>query len=137
VNYEARIGEPKGLIGGVTLDGVEITGWSARPLDIDLAPALSLDHDQLAGGAVIARGEFDLADQSDLFLNTTGWGKGFAWLNDFALGRYWRRGPQQTLFVPAPVTRVGANVVTVLELEVLDTATAEFVSAARLGPEVF
>lgn len=45
--------------------------------------------------------------------------QGQLWINSFNLGRYWpRRGPQQTLFVPGSVLRVGCpNNITVLELE--------------------
>ncbi|MGW6392973.1 hypothetical protein ACWFR1_21255 [Streptomyces sp. NPDC055103] len=37
------------------------------------------------------------------------------------LGRYWSRGPQTSLYVPAPVLRPGANDVTVLELHAAAT----------------
>ena len=42
VDYGTRIGEHKGLIGGVHLDGVELTGWTARPIDLDRVPGLDL-----------------------------------------------------------------------------------------------
>lgn len=45
--------------------------------------------------------------------------QGQLWINGFNMGRYWpHRGPQQTLFVPGSVLRVGRpNNITVLELE--------------------
>lgn len=135
VNYGPRIGERKGLVGGGTLDGEPLLGWTARPLDLDRIPSLELDHDDLAVGPVIARGTFELAETSDLFLNTAEWGKGFAWVNGFALGRYWRRGPQRTLYVPRPVTRAGHNELVILELEVLDRQEAVFVARPLLGHE--
>jgi beta-galactosidase len=148
VDYGPRIGEHKGLVGEVRLDGVPVTGWTVVPLDIDRICTLPpvrpgrpepADRPEPAGqpgpGAVVARGGFDLAGSADLFLDTAGWGKGFAWVNGFALGRYWRRGPQQTLYVPAPVTRGGSNELVVLELEVLADPTARFVDGPRLGHE--
>ncbi|XP_077290508.1 ectoderm-expressed 3 [Arctopsyche grandis] len=37
----------------------------------------------------------------DTYLDVSGWGKGFVWLNDINLGRYWPgEGPQVTLYVP-------------------------------------
>ena len=42
-----------------------------------------------------------------LFLQ--GWGKGVVILNGFNLGRYWSKGPQQTLYVPAPLLQIGEN----------------------------
>ena len=79
---------------------------------------------------------FSLDAPADLFLDTRGWGKGYAWVNGFFLGRYWRRGPQRTLFVPGPVTRAGENTVTIVELEAVTDATARFLARPDLGHEV-
>ena len=68
-------------------------------------------------GPVITAGSFTLDAPADLHLDTTGWGKGVAWVNDFCLGRYWSRGAQRTLYVPSPATRAGANTVTIFETE--------------------
>lgn len=38
-------------------------------------------------------------------------------MNGHCLGRYWSRGPQESLYVPGPVLREGGNEVWVLELE--------------------
>jgi beta-galactosidase len=148
VDYGPRLGEDKGLIGEVRLDGVELTGWSAVPLDVERIPELALapaaDPSASAGpgpviagslisGPVISGASFALAEPADLFLDTAAWGKGLAWLNGFALGRYWRRGPQQTLYVPGPVTRAGRNELVVLELEAMADSRARFVDGLRLG----
>lgn len=136
VNYDVRLGEPKGLVGGTTLDGVPLTGWSATPIDVaDLAATVESAATEESGGAQIAwRGTFALAEASDLFLDTGDWGKGYAFVNGFLLGRYWRNGPQQTLYVPAPVTRAGSNSVVFVELERGAASTARFVPSLRLGP---
>ena len=83
---------------------------------------------------MVHRADFELDDASDLFLDTTGWGKGFAFVNGFALGRYWSNGPQVTLFVPAPATQPGRNELVVVELEAIADASARFVAAPQLGP---
>jgi beta-galactosidase len=36
-------------------------------------------------------------------------GKGVAYVDEFNLGRYWRLGPQKTLFVPGPVLKPGRS----------------------------
>lgn len=133
VNYGPRLGEHKGLIGPARLDGVELSGWSVRPIDLDAVPGLSLHAASAIPGPRIARARFELTSQSDLFLDTASWGKGMAWINGFALGRYWRRGPQNTLYVPAPATRAGTNELVVLELEVLTSTAVRFVDGLRLG----
>ncbi|RXZ71434.1 glycoside hydrolase family 35 protein [Agromyces albus] len=146
VDYGTRIGEEKGLIGGARLDGVPITGWSVTPLDLERVPGVataSLRGGYLpaaadapaapVAGPVLAHASFTLGAATDLFLDTSAWGKGFAWINDFALGRYWRRGPQQTLYVPGPATRDGVNELVVLELDVFTGAGASFVDRPSLG----
>jgi beta-galactosidase len=84
-------------------------------------------------GPVVLRAEIDVDEPADLFLDTGEWGKGVAWLNGFALGRYWRRGPQRTLYVPRPVVRAGANELVVLELGTMLDPAARFVPRPLLG----
>jgi beta-galactosidase len=124
VDYGPRIGEPKGLIGGVAVDGVPLARWTASPLALDpmpeaaltiLADALPTDGDVLAG-PTFATGSFDLDASEDRYLALDGFRKGVVWVNGFCLGRYWSRGPQRTLAVPGPVLRAGRNDVVVLEL---------------------
>jgi len=133
VNYGERLGEEKGLIGGIRLDGQPLIGWTATGLDVDRVAGLALDGFAVDHGPLLLDGEFDLAGPADLFLDTAAWGKGLAWVNGFALGRYWRRGPSQTLYVPGPVTRAGANRIVVLELEAMAEPAARFVDGLRLG----
>jgi len=55
-------------------------------------------------------------------------------VNGFLLGRYWRNGPQRTLYVPAPVVRVGSNEIVVIELERVTEPVVRFVPGPELGP---
>ncbi|KRB36824.1 glycoside hydrolase family 35 protein [Microbacterium sp. Root180] len=144
VNYDGHIGELKGLIGSPTIGGLPIPDWTARPVDLGAVARaaacaeLKATADGSAGGRhagpVALRGEFALEAQTDLFLDTRGWGKGFAYVNGFFLGRYWANGPQRTMYVPAPVTRVGENRIVVVELEDISTPAARFVAGPELGP---
>ncbi|MCR2783488.1 MULTISPECIES: beta-galactosidase family protein [unclassified Microbacterium] len=126
VNYDVRLGEPKGLIGTAMLGSAALTGWTATP--IDLADAAS------APELVVLEGTFTLEEPADLFLDTGGWGKGFVFVGDLLLGRYWANGPQRTLYVPAPATRAGTNRIRVIELDQVLDPTARFVAAPALGP---
>ncbi len=138
VNYGPRIGEPKGLIGPVRLGSSELTEWSACVIDLDAVPGLwdsvGLTPDAPGVGPTAWRASFDVAEPVDHFLSTVAWGKGFAWMNGFNLGRYWRRGPQETLYVPGPVLRRGRNDLVVLELDVMADPAAHFVAELSLGP---
>lgn len=53
---------------------------------------------------------------SDTFLNMSSWNKGNVFVNGFNIGRFYRVGPQQTLYLPGPLLRTGNNVIHVLEL---------------------
>ncbi|MFF8443973.1 beta-galactosidase family protein [Streptomyces californicus] len=136
VNYGQGIHDRKGLLGAVLLDGTELTGWTSRSLPLD-----GLEEVPFATGATTPvgpafhRGSFEVAEPADTFLHLDGWTKGNAWVNGFALGRYWSRGPQRSLYVPAPALRAGTNEVVVLELHAGHRArTVDFRETADLGP---
>ncbi len=123
VNYDTHIGEWKGL-GPVLLDGKPLLGWDVTPVDLDYARITDAaertgEHiraDHGVGGPVLLQGRLSVETSTDLFLSTEGWGKGVAWINGFCLGRYWSRGPQKTLYVPAPVVNAGTNIVTIFDV---------------------
>ncbi len=136
VNYGPRIGEQKGLIGPATLDGRPLRGWRIAPVALDALPAAAAQFDLGAApatGATVWQARVALTGPADLSLSTAGLGKGLVWVGQSCLGRYWRKGPQQSLFVPAPLTRAGENMVTILELETLDIDELVFLDDLRLG----
>ncbi len=136
VNYDHRLGEEKGLIGTPTLDGSPLTGWQATALDVaEIARDVAARTDAADPGPVPTAwvADFALDAAADLFLDTVSWSKGYAFVNGFFLGRYWRNGPQRTLFVPAPATNAGTNRLVVLELENLLSPRADFVEGLLLG----
>ena len=69
------------------------------------------------------RGSFTLAATADTFLDLRNWPKGTIWINGHHLGRFWNIGPQQTLYVPGPWLRRGANEVVVFSLVPPSTVT--------------
>lgn len=46
------------------------------------------------------------------------WGKGTLFVNGHNLGRYWKIGPQYSLYCPASYLKVGENRIDVIEMEV-------------------
>lgn len=82
------------------------------------------------------RSYFQVTDQPlDTYLDTTGWGKGVAYVNGYNLGRYWPVvGPQMTLYIPATFLRTGQNILEILELEYVPaTRKMRFSDKANLG----
>ncbi|MFI5803898.1 beta-galactosidase family protein [Streptomyces sp. NPDC051561] len=136
VNYGQGIHDRKGLLGEVLLDGAPLAGWTCRPLPLTgLGDLVFSDTAVPRVGPAFHRGSFELTSVADTYLHLDGWTKGNAWINGFALGRYWSRGPQRSLYVPAPVLREGANEIVVLELHSAHRArTVAFRGAADLGP---
>jgi beta-galactosidase len=135
VNYGPGIHDSKGLHGPVTLNGAELTGWRCTPLRLDHIDGLVFTRTKRPPvGPAFHRGHFEADRPADTFLALDGWTKGNAWVNGFPLGRYWSRGPQRTLYVPAPVVRPGRNEITVLELHAAAGHSVDLLDAPDLGP---
>ena len=117
VNFGPRlVDDRKGIVGKVVLAGAELSGWENYPLPMTDLSGLRFSSSNLTGPAFL-RGQFELSSLGDTFLDMRGWGKGYVWLNGRNLGRYWKIGPQQSLFVPSPWLKKGRNQVVVLDLE--------------------
>ncbi|MBQ7779741.1 MAG: beta-galactosidase [Clostridia bacterium] len=69
----------------------------------------------------------------DTFLKLDGFTKGFVTVNGFNLGRYWKIGPQKTLYVPAPILKEGVNEIIVFENDETATLDIEFTDVHDLG----
>jgi beta-galactosidase len=107
----------KGIVGKVFFQNNEVTGWQNFPL-----PLKTVGHYNPKTGVlkpntpVMKKGTFSLSSLGDTYLDMTNWGKGMVWINGHNLGRYWRTGPQQTLYVPREWLHTGKNELFVFEL---------------------
>ncbi|GGY43547.1 glycoside hydrolase family 35 protein [Pseudoduganella albidiflava] len=115
VNYGPDLQDRKGLLGWVRLGINKLYHWTMFQLPLADLSRLEFAAAATAGPA-FHRAVFDVAAPGDSFLSLPGWSKGVAWVNGFNLGRYWERGPQQALYVPAPLLRQGENELIVFEL---------------------
>ncbi|WP_068777077.1 beta-galactosidase family protein [Paenibacillus sp. FJAT-26967] len=138
VNYGPLLRDHKGITEGVRIDNQFQYGW-----DIYTLPLLSLDGleyspleewdsgtsaqpdasqeaiEGIEGAAdrpAFYRGYFEAEETADTFLRLDGWNKGAAFINGFNLGRYWKRGPQNALYLPGPLLRNGRNELVIFEL---------------------
>ncbi|MFE9066597.1 beta-galactosidase family protein [Streptomyces violaceusniger] len=133
VNYGPWLEDRKGVSGGIRIDTQYQFGWEIRPLPLTDLSALRFGAAQVAEGPAFHRAEVEIPAPADGFLALPGWTKGQVWLNGFALGRYWDRGPQRTLYAPAPVWRAGRNELVILELH-RPGERIEIHDMADLGP---
>lgn len=139
-NYGTRLGDRKGILQGVWFSPHGLTGW-----EVDLYPLEDMGdelaalvpgtdptgpvgpgdaHDLARSLPVLVSASFTADAPADTFLDLSDAGHGMAWVNGFAVGRFWNRGPQQTLYVPSPVVRAGRNEVLLLDLEAIPTRLA-------------
>ncbi len=134
VNYGPELLDRKGITEGVLLGQQYLYGWTIRCLPLRDLSRLAFRHGAPAAYPAFRRGVFSAPeDRRDTFLALPGWTKGVVWLNGTNLGRYWQRGPQRTLYVPAPWLRPGENELIVLELHGTEQDAVEFRARAELG----
>ena len=117
VNFGPEIPhERAGITKQVSLAGEVLKGWKIYPLPMDGVSGLAYKAHGCEG-ACFYRGTFKADAQADTFLDTRGLGKGVVFLNGKALGRFWKIGPQGTLYVTGPWLKKGENEVVVFDLE--------------------
>jgi len=130
VNYGPALADRKGIIGEVALldrtGGRRVlTGWDVvlLPMDLDYVtrlPQVSAAQTHAERPGRFYRATLDLDVAADTYLDMQHWTKGVVWVNGHALGRYWRIGPQQRLYCPAPWLEPGANTITIFDLHQLE-----------------
>ncbi|VEN61727.1 unnamed protein product [Callosobruchus maculatus] len=112
----------KGIWKGIYLNDQEVFHWEIYPIEFRKAWTEKLDHwiefDETAStrlGMGLYKAELDLEETEDTFVDMSKWQKGVVIVNNFVLGRYWKVGPQQTLYLPAPLLKTGKNEIIVFE----------------------
>lgn len=133
VNYGPNLADRKGITDAVLLGQQILFDWQIYPFRLDNLSLLTFMPAQMVDRPAIYRGFFTVADPGDTFLSLPGWKKGLAWINGFCLGRYWNRGPQKTLYVPAPLLRSGVNELIIFELHQVEKPVVELVDTPDLG----
>lgn len=107
----------KGIRTGVCVDLHFVLGWEAYRLGLDDVSNIDYSAGWAEGTPSFSRFEFTLDEPADTFLDTTGFGKGVAFVNGVNIGRYWEIGPIMTLYVPHGITRAGVNELVLFETE--------------------
>ena len=115
INFGIKmVDERKGITRSVKLAGNELLDWTVYPLPLAQVDKLKPTTPASSEGPAFFRASLKLDRAADTFLDTRGWGRGQVWINGHLLGRFWRIGPQQTLYVPGVWLKAGANDVLVL-----------------------
>jgi beta-galactosidase len=127
VNFGEAIIDRKGITQKVELDDAgkitELKNWTVYNFPVDYAFQLKGKFEtRKTTGPAWYKTSFNLQQTGDTYFDLSTWGKGMVWLNGHNLGRFWKIGPQQTLFVPGAWLKKGSNEVVVLDLEVPESA---------------
>ncbi|MGG4142126.1 glycoside hydrolase family 35 protein [Paenibacillus algorifonticola] len=125
INYGSQLRDIKGITVGVKAGTRQynqfLFGWQIRTLPLDDLSGLRFSAPPIGKaaeeGPVFYRGAFSVDEPADTFLKLEGWTKGVAYVNGFNLGRYWEKGPQQTLYIPGPLLHAGDNELIIFELQ--------------------
>jgi len=125
INYGSRINEnTKGIISTVKIGDTEITGnWEMTKLPfpdqfastIKAKPVEGSKQAQLKDVPVLYQGEFELSETGDTFIDMQNWGKGVIFVNGRNIGRFWKVGPQQTLYIPGVWLKKGKNEIIIFD----------------------
>ena len=122
VNFDVAIHDRKGITEKVELvnesDRRELKNWPVYSFPVDYG--FVKDKKYAAGTRLDVpayyRATFELEQVGDVFLDMQTWGKGMVWVNGKSMGRFWKIGPQQTLFMPGCWLKKGKNEIIVLDL---------------------
>ena len=126
INYSKQIKDFKGITEGVevyTTDGKNELTYNLKDWEVRLFP-VSQDYNALNYIPTVAdmkmpayyRSSFNLSKVGDTYLDMSTWGKGMVWINGHNLGRFWKVGPQQTLYVPGCWLKKGKNEIVILDI---------------------
>ncbi|MFV8324433.1 beta-galactosidase [Flavobacterium sp. ZS1P14] len=122
VNYGKAILDNKGITEKVTITNgkttKELKNWQVYNFPVDYKFQKNVTYTTAtATGPAWYKSAFNLTKTGDTFLDMSTWGKGMVWINGHNIGRFWKIGPQQTLFVPGAWLKKGINEIIVLDVD--------------------
>ena len=109
----------KGLFGSITINNEEIENWTITPLNIkghEISTVVFEPRKQVAL-PMFFKAEFELAQQSDFYLDISGWGMGEVWINNKYVGSFWEEEKQQSIQISADLVTKGKNEIVVFEMK--------------------
>ncbi|XP_063931741.1 beta-galactosidase-1-like protein 3 [Zophobas morio] len=107
----------KGLTSDVFLNTHVLKNWEIRPLEFKTKWTKSLHgwYDFSTTNLTLNKANLEVDQPMDTYLDMSQWNTGIVTINGFVLGRYMHLGPQQTLYLPAPLLKPGTNEIIIFE----------------------
>lgn len=138
VNFDKSIHDRKGITEKVELVNgksvLALKGWEVYnfPVDYDFVLDKNYREGAVVSGPAYYKATFSVDSIADTFLDMESWGKGMVWINGHELGRFWRIGPQQTLYVPGCWLKKGDNEIVVFDIMGPDKAEIRGLTKPKL-----
>lgn len=137
INFGPFLHDEKGITDSVCLypPHQHLFGWEVWPMELDDLSCVRYSEGTCGECPAFFRGTLAVdGEPCDTYLRTGGFEHGSVWINGFNLGRYWNsKGPQKTLYVPAPLLRSGENEIVVLEYDSVTSPTVTFEAKHEIG----
>ncbi len=117
INFAQELIDRKGITDRVTLNGMTLFNWDVflLPMDANYINGLAENSAEIKPG-VFFKGNFNISNVSDTYIDMTDYKKGVVWVNGHNLGRYWDIGPQHALYCPAGFLKQGQNEIVIFDL---------------------
>lgn len=133
VNYGPELYDYKGITKAVLLGLQEVHNWEIYTLEMKEFSSVKFEKAKLSEMPGLYRGYLEIEEKADTFIYLDGFYKGNVYINGFNIGRYFKRGPQNSLYVPAPLLKIGKNVIEVFEVQNTKALEVEFKDIPDLG----
>lgn len=114
INYARRIYDRKGL-DEIYLGGQAIVDWTVYCMDLETAPHVKYSKKR-SGAPLFLKATFRAEQKTDTFVDMRGFSNAVVFINGFNLGRFLKKGPQYTLYLPGTLLK-DENEIVILELE--------------------
>lgn len=107
----------KGIDGCVQINSHQHYNWKQYCLPMEDMSGIDFTKPAQKGTPGFYEFTFQTEELGDTFVDFTGWGKGCILVNGFNIGRFWDKGPQKRLYLPAPLLKRGMNTILIFETE--------------------
>lgn len=131
-NFGKGIYDWKGITQKVELVGdmatKELKNWEIFniPVDYEFAKQKAFKKQDLKENQpAYYRATFNLNETGDTFIDMMNWQKGMVYINGYNIGRFWKIGPQQTLYMPGCWLKKGENEIIILDMAGPDVPTVQ------------
>lgn len=117
INYGAEMENDRKGVDKVRLGYQTLFGWEIYSLPMDDLAKTDWSLRAEEGAPALYYGRFEADADKDCFVDMKGFSKGFVTVNGVNIGRYWKKGPQRSLYLPAPFLKNGENEILIVEQE--------------------